>query len=81
MVNSFSGREANDRRNYFMINLHESMQPGRFINIMKEIHAQIWLFADDTSLYLIVKHPDVTAQLLNIDLEPMPNGTSCAFHI
>ena len=57
------------------------MQPGRFINIMKEIHAQIWLFADDTSLYLIVKHPDVTAQLLNIDLEPMPNGTSCAFHI
>ena len=58
------------------------MQPGRLINIMNEIHAQIRLFADDTSLYdLIVEHPDVTAQLLNIDLEPMPNGTSCAFHI
>ena len=26
---SFSGREENDRRNYFMINLHESMGPGR----------------------------------------------------
>ena len=25
----FSGREENDRRNYFMINLHESMGPGR----------------------------------------------------
>ena len=24
-----SGREENDRRNYFMINLHESMGPGR----------------------------------------------------
>ena len=23
------GREENDRRNYFMINLHESMGPGR----------------------------------------------------
>ena len=29
----------------------------------------ICFFADDTSLYLIVEHPDVTAQLLNIDLE------------
>ena len=25
----FSGREENDRRNYFMINLHKSMGPGR----------------------------------------------------
>ena len=41
-----------------------------FINdIVNEIHANIQLFADDTSLYLIVEHPDVTAQLLNIDLE------------
>ena len=38
-----------------------------FINgIMNEIHANNWLFADDTSLYLIVEIPDVTAQLLNI---------------
>ena len=41
-----------------------------FINdIVNEIHAKIQLFADDISLYLIVEHPDVTAQLLNIDLE------------
>ena len=37
--------------------------------IVNEIHANIQLFADDTSLYLLVEHPDVTAQLLNIDLE------------
>ena len=41
-----------------------------FINdIVNEIHTNIQLFTDDTSLYLIVEHPDVTAQLLNIDLE------------
>ena len=41
-----------------------------FINdIVNEIHANIRLFADDTSLYLIVEHPDVTTQLLYIDLE------------
>ena len=41
-----------------------------FINyIVNEIHANIRLFTDDTSLYLIVEHPDVTEQLLNIDLE------------
>ena len=27
------------------------------------------LFAEDTSLYVIVEHPDFTAQILNIDLE------------
>ena len=33
-----------------------------FINdIVNEINANIQLFADDTSLYLIVDHPDVTA--------------------
>ena len=42
----------------------------RFINdIVNDIHANIRLFADDTRLYLIVEHPDVTAQLLNIDIE------------
>ena len=39
------------------------------IDIVNEIHANIWLFANDTSLYFIAEHPDVTAQLLNIDLE------------
>ena len=29
MNDSFSGREENDRSNYFMINLHESMGLGR----------------------------------------------------
>ena len=40
---------------------------------MNEIHANIKLFLDNTSLYLIVEHLDVTAQLLNIDLETMAN--------
>ena len=41
-----------------------------FINIIvNEIHTSIRLFANDTSLYLIVEHPDVTAQLHNIGLE------------
>ena len=41
-----------------------------FINdILNEIYANIWLFSDDTSLYLIVEHMDFTAQLLNIDLK------------
>ena len=36
-----------------------------FINdIMNKIHANIQLFADKSSLNLIVKNPDVTAQLL-----------------
>ena len=38
-------------------------------DIVNEIHVNIKLFADDTSLYLIVEHPDVKVQLLNIDLE------------
>ena len=41
-----------------------------FINdIVNEIRANIRLFTNDASLYLIVEHPEVTAQLLNIDLE------------
>ena len=41
-----------------------------FINdIVNEIHANIRVIADDTSQYIIVEHPDVTAHLLNIDLE------------
>ena len=38
-------------------------------DIVNEIHTNIRLFANDTNLYLIVEHPDVTAQILNIDLE------------
>ena len=41
-----------------------------FINdIVNKTYANIRLFVDDTSLYLIVEHRDVTAQSLNIDLE------------
>ena len=40
-----------------------------FINdIVSEINAEIKLFADDTSLYLIVDNPNHTAFLLNQDL-------------
>ena len=35
------------------------------------MHANIELFANDNSFYLIVEHPNVTAQLLNIDLETL----------
>ena len=41
-----------------------------FINyIVKEIHSNIRLFADGTSLYIIVDFPDSAAQILNVDLE------------
>ena len=36
---------------------------------VKEIHSNILLFADDTSLYIIVDFPDSAAQILNLDLE------------
>jgi hypothetical protein len=40
-----------------------------FINdIVNEINAEMKLFADDTSLYLIVDNPSDTAFLLNQDL-------------
>ena len=38
-------------------------------DIVKEIHSNIRLFADDTSLYIIVDFPDSAAQILNVDLE------------
>ena len=45
-----------------------------FINdIVKEIHSNIRLFADDTSLYIIVDFPDSAAQILNLDLERLYN--------
>ena len=41
-----------------------------YINdIVEEIHCKIRLFADDTSLYIIVNDPVEAAQLLNSDLE------------
>ena len=45
-----------------------------FINdIVKEIHSNIRLFADDTSLYIIVDFPDSAAQILILDLERLYN--------
>ena len=41
-----------------------------FINdIVRDIGSSIRLFADDTSLYIIVEDPIVAAELLNADLE------------
>ena len=36
---------------------------------MTEIGSSICLFADDTSLFIIVDNPDITAEILNADLE------------
>ena len=48
-----------------------------YINdIVHEINYNIRLFADDTSLYLIVDFPDSAAQILNIDLESISNWAS-----
>ena len=41
-----------------------------YINdIVIDIHANIRLFADDTSLYMIVDNPNETARIMNADLE------------
>ena len=41
-----------------------------FINdIVTDIGSNIRLFADDTSLYMIVDNPTATAELLNLDLK------------
>ena len=41
-----------------------------FINdIATDIGSNIRLFADDTSLFIIVENPDTAAELLNLDLE------------
>ena len=41
-----------------------------FINdIVTNIGSNIRLFADDTSLFIIVENPDMAAELLNMDLE------------
>ena len=39
------------------------------IDIVKDIGCNIRLFADDTSLFLMVENPDSTAELLNLDLD------------
>ena len=45
-----------------------------YINdIVVDIRSNIRLFADDTSLYIIVDNPDHAAQLLNADLEKITN--------
>ena len=41
-----------------------------FINdIVENIHSTVRLFADDTSMYIIVDNPDTAAEVLNNDLE------------
>ena len=41
-----------------------------YINdIVTEIGSNIRLFADDTSLFIIVEHPNTAAEILNPDLE------------
>ena len=37
--------------------------------IVTDICSNIRLFADDTRLFIIVENPDMTAELLNMDLE------------
>ena len=45
-----------------------------FINdIVNDIGCRFKLFADDTSLYIIIEHPDAAAQILNEDLEKVRN--------
>ena len=39
------------------------------IDIVTDIISNICLFADDTSLFIIVENPDTAAKLLNLDLE------------
>ena len=41
-----------------------------FINdIVTDIGSNVRLFADDTSLFIIVENPDTAAELLNLDIE------------
>ena len=45
-----------------------------YINdIVNEINSHIRLFADDTSLYIVVDQPDQAAAIINSDLERMQN--------
>ena len=45
-------------------------------DIVHEIHSNIRLFVDDTSLYIIVDYPISAAQILNVDLERIGNWAS-----
>ena len=40
---------------------------------MKDIGSNIRLFADDTSVYIIVDDPVAAAELLNLDLDKITN--------
>ena len=45
-----------------------------FVNdIVKDIRSSIRLFADDTSLYIIVENPQTAARRLNLDLDMISN--------
>ena len=56
---SWCSTRLNSRPSPFLININD---------IIDAIHPHIRLFADDTSLYLIVDEPCVAATLLNSDL-------------
>ena len=43
---------------------------------MTEIRSNIRLFADDTSLYIIVENPDAAAEILNTDLNKISKWQS-----
>ena len=43
-------------------------------NIDKELHSNISLFADDTSLYIVADFPNSVAHILNLDLENYITG-------
>ena len=53
-----------------------------FINDkVKEIHSNIRLFADDTSLYIVVNFSDSTAHILNMDLARLYNWAAVQWRV
>ena len=70
-------------RNQIRLGAHTCRGPARihtgstffiFINdIVKDISSSIRLFADDTSLYIMVENPQIAARLLNLDLDIISN--------
>ena len=53
MNDSFSGREENDRRNYFMINLHRDIcsDPKTFVKICINISAEFRVNVENKSKF------------------------------
>ena len=48
-----------------------------FNDIVTDIGSNIRLFADDTRLFIIVENPDMTAEILNMDLEKIMEWANC----